>query len=136
MPREKIPGTDLDYFLAAFDAEGRERREDGRLLTEEVLKEAERQKATDVVLLSHGWNGDVPGARDQYARWLTTMLGCEADWAAMGDLVPGYRPLVIGLHWPSKAWGDEELDLAGSFTAASRGEPSVKPNGARRSSNN
>jgi hypothetical protein len=122
MPREKVPGTDFDYFLVAFDAEGRERREDGRLLTEQVLKEVERRKATDVVLLSHGWNGDVPAARYQYARWLTTMLGCEADRAAMRDRVPGYRPLVIGLHWPSKAWGDEELDVAGSFTAASRRE--------------
>jgi hypothetical protein len=76
MPREKVPGTDFDYFLVAFDAEGRERREDGRLLTEQVLKEVERRKATDVVLLSHGWNGDVPAVRHQYARWLTTMLGC------------------------------------------------------------
>uniref|UniRef100_UPI001C94375F hypothetical protein n=1 Tax=Modestobacter marinus TaxID=477641 RepID=UPI001C94375F len=48
-----------------------------------MLEEIETRKATDIVLLSHGWNGDVPAARHQYARWLTTMLGCEADRAAM-----------------------------------------------------
>jgi hypothetical protein len=122
MPREKVAGTDLDFFLVAFDTEGRERAEDGRLLSKRVLEEVETRKATDVVLLSHGWNGDVPAARHQYARWLTTMLGCEADRAAMRDLVPGYRPLVIGLHWPSEAWGDEELDGSGSFATGTPGE--------------
>ena len=35
------------------------------------------------------------------------MVACEADRARMRELRPGFRPLVVGLHWPSQPWGDE-----------------------------
>jgi len=31
---------------------------------------------------------------------------------------PGFRPLLIGLHWPSEPWGDED---ASSFVAVPGG---------------
>src|SRR3546814_5862505 len=27
--------------------------------------------------------------------------------------VPGYRPLIVGVHWPSLPWGDEKLSGGG-----------------------
>ena len=29
-----------------------------------------REPITDVFLMSHGWKGDVPSAREQYGRWI------------------------------------------------------------------
>lgn len=122
MPVETVDGTDVDYFLIAYDARGDERPEGGGRLSSRLLDEVTRRRATDVVVLSHGWLGDLPGARAQYERWLTTMLTCESDRTAMRALVPDYSPVVVGLHWPSLAWGDEELS-GGSFDAGAEATP-------------
>ncbi len=37
------------------------------------------------------------------------MSGQTADIERIKQLRPGFRPLLIGLHWPSLPWGDEEL---------------------------
>jgi len=71
--------------------------------------------------------GDIPAARTQYGRWLAAMASCTADRVAAHELPGGFRPLLLGLHWPSQAWGDEELGAA-SFDAlvgGSAGEPVV-----------
>ena len=67
MPIETVPGSDIRYYLVAFDKEGNERDEGGllsRRVAEAVADTA--QPVTDVFLMSHGWMGDVPAARDQY----------------------------------------------------------------------
>ncbi len=117
MPIEKVPGTDLHYYLMAFDAEGRERTDDpDGLMSRRALGELEQQPITDVFVLSHGWQGDVPAARDQYNRWIAAMAGLDADVQRLRDRRPGFRPLLLGLHWPSLPWGDEELGGGTSFS--------------------
>src|SRR5262245_22700503 len=38
------------------------------------------------------------------------MAGCTADIERVKQALSGaFRPLLIGLHWPSLPWGDEEL---------------------------
>jgi len=118
MPIQLIGQGELAYSLVSYDAAGVERPEGGASFSDDVVHAVAEQPITDVVLLSHGWNGDIPDARDQYQRWLTAMAECTADRAALVERVPEFRPLVVGLHWPSKAWGDEELS-AGSFAATS-----------------
>src|SRR4051794_6248605 len=73
---------------------------------------------TDVFLLSHGWRGDLPAARDQYGRWIAAMAGCPSDVELMKRKRPGFRPLLIGLHWPSEPWGDDNFQRAESFDTA------------------
>jgi pimeloyl-ACP methyl ester carboxylesterase len=107
-----VPGTDFRYHLIAYDEHGVERAEDGVLTSGEVASAIATQPVTDVVLLSHGWNGDIPSAIGQYDRWISAMLACDADLRRAEDAIPGFRALVVGLHWPSKAWGDEELSAA------------------------
>src|SRR5271166_1596170 len=102
MPLETVPST---YYLISYDSGGAEQLEQGRQLSDEVAEEP----VTDVVIFSHGWNGDLPAARGQYERWIDAMLGCAGDREAVSTMVPGFRPLIVGLHWPSKAWGDEEV---------------------------
>ncbi|GIG92035.1 hypothetical protein [Plantactinospora endophytica] len=64
--------------------------------------------ATDVLVLCHGWNNDIPQARRLYQR-LTDNL------AAVRPAVPGAasRTLaVVGALWPSIRWSDED-EVAG-----------------------
>ena len=79
MPLLQIPGTGSTYALIAFDKDGRERTDDnpdghnGRM-TARILDDARASPPTNIVLLSHGWKGDMPAARDQYNRWIKAML--------------------------------------------------------------
>lgn len=113
---ESVSGTDLSYHLLALDAAGQERSDQpGGLASQRILNELQRQPITDVILFSHGWRGDVPAAREQYQGWLKAMAGCEADRRAIRVQRPGFRPLLIGIHWPSEPWGDEQLGANVSF---------------------
>ena len=116
MPIETLPGYDLQYYLLAYDANCRE-QEVG--FSEHLLKTLAGNPISDVFLLSHGWQGDIPAAKDQYTRWIIAMVQCQADMERMGQRNGGFRPLIIGLHWPSLPWGDEELHVAIAATAGS-----------------
>lgn len=119
MTIETIPASDIQYYLVSFDKDGNERREDpdapnGRL--SDVVKQVlETQPVTDVFFMSHGWKGDVPAAKEQYDKWAGAMLLCEQDPKRMRELRPEFKPLLIGLHWPSLPWGDEELTAEAAF---------------------
>ncbi|MFC9594019.1 hypothetical protein ACFTUC_30105 [Streptomyces sp. NPDC056944] len=109
MSAETVPGTETQYHLIAFDARGRERVEAGGSYDPDLLRHAAGTRPTDVFLFSHGWNADVQEARTQYRRWITAMESCADDLAALAQRPGGYRPLLVGLHWPSKAWSDDDL---------------------------
>ena len=119
MPLKTIPNTNTTYALIAFDENGRERTDDPQglngLMSDRVLLDAGSTPPTHVFFFSHGWMGDVPAAADQYNRWIKAMVDLPADVARMGT---GFKPLWIGLHWPSRPWGDDEL-ASGAFEASS-----------------
>lgn len=109
MTLRRIPGTDRQYHLIAYDKRGREEPDsDGTSASERMLADLAdpANDVTDVFILSHGWQGDYQDAIDQYDRW----LGAD-DPDTAGD---GIRPFVIGLHWPSKAWSDRTVRSAPS----------------------
>ena len=122
MPIEEVPDANLTYFLVAFDADGNERAEaDGSLLSRRALQELEVQPITDVFVMSHGWQGDIPARFQQYSLWLHAMAGQVQDRQRIQAARPQFRPLIIGLHWPSQPWGDEKLSEASpSFETARR----------------
>lgn len=110
MPYKTIPNTNVTYALIAFDDKGRERTDDPQglngLMSARLLQDVQATPPSHIFFFSHGWKGDVPAAVDQYNRWIKAMNDLPADAARMG---PGFRPLWIGLHWPSQPWGDDEL---------------------------
>ena len=118
MSTHTIPGTSTEYHLIAFDADGRERTDDvaGGIFSRRVLEKVKAEAPTNIFLFSHGWKGDALAAIDQYNRWIKTMVDLSPDAQRMGT---GFRPLWIGLHWPSLPWGEEG---SGSFAAA-EGKP-------------
>ncbi len=109
MGLETVAGHDVNYHLISYDARGREREERDGPYSAAVLHEAGQLRPTDVFVFSHGWQGDVPAAREQYGRWIGAMLSYPDGRARLVDRPDGFRPQLVGLHWPSKAWGDEEL---------------------------
>jgi len=125
MGLERVPGhEDVTYRLISYDAEGNERTEDGAFVSEEAI--GDLAGCTDVILLSHGWQGDVPGARAQYGRWIAAMLDKDDRVTALREREDGFKAKVIGVHWPSKAWGDEDLG-DGGFGAWSAAPSSEEP---------
>jgi len=111
MPTQTIPQTNVQYSMIMFDEQGKERTNDpeGGTFSQSILKKVQDEKPTDIFLFSHGWKGDVPSAVDQYNRWIGAMWKQEADRAAMGA---DFKPLFIGLHWPSLPWGEETAAAA------------------------
>jgi hypothetical protein len=117
MAFEKVTGSNLGYYLIPYDENGIERSEHGNgsdcFLSEVALDQFRDNFFTDVFIMSHGWKGDIPAARDQYQRWIGAMALNSHDGACMRSTRPRFSPLIIGLHWPSQPWGDEELANAG-----------------------
>src|SRR5688572_22801849 len=117
MPVRQVPQSDVRYYLVCFDEQGRERREaDGSLLSETVARLIgdPREGITDVFLASHGWKGDVPAAIEQYDLWVGEMVR-SPDRTAAAAARPGFKPIVVGLHWPSLPFGNEQMNTEGGL---------------------
>jgi hypothetical protein len=97
------------YFLIPYTAAGVEIGSADGLASDQAVERVAHEPVTDVVVMSHGWNGDVPAARRQYKDWLDAMGAAASSRDAVLARRPEFQPLVVGLHWPSKAWGDEDL---------------------------
>jgi hypothetical protein len=121
MPIQHIDETNLDYYLILHDDQGHERPEaDGKMLSDAVRRRVgdASEGITDVFFISHGWKGDVPAAIEQYDDWVNEMGKCAADRDAMRAARPGFKPLIVGLHWPSLPFGDEEVRAGGKVLGA------------------
>ena len=116
MAFHRIPSHDVEFALISFDEAGRERTDDpaGGVFSRTILDRVRQTPPSHVFLFSHGWKGDVPSAIDQYNRWIGAMWKLEKDRQGFGA---GFRPMFIGLHWPSLPWGEETLAAAVSFAA-------------------
>jgi hypothetical protein len=108
MGLELIPNTDIQYVLISFDADGNEREEPGGRSSAMAKDKARTHSITDVFFFCHGWKGDLPAARDQYERWIRAFTASE-DHRKACERRGKFRPLFVGLHWPSLPFGDEEL---------------------------
>ena len=114
MPFRSIEGLDLKYALISFDKDGRERTDDpaGGVFSKTLSGRLIDEQPTDVFLFSHGWKGDFDASVSQYDRWMGAMWKLESDRSRMGA---SFRPMFIGLHWPSQPWGKEDLPAGVNF---------------------
>ncbi len=70
-----------------------------------ALAMLDRERITDVVVIAHGWNNDMPAAQ----RLFSTLGDNLADRIPAGS---DARVAVIGVLWPSVRWADD-ADIAG-----------------------
>jgi len=115
-----IPDTAIQYGLIAYDGDGNERPEATGKFSQKLIEEAAAEPVTNVFFFSHGWQGDLPAGIAQFDRWIGALMK-SPDVQTAQQVFPAFRPLLIGLHWPSLPWGREELGGDGSFAA--RGGP-------------
>ena len=125
MPNRIVPGFHLPYYLVCVDAAGAERTDDpdginGRMITR-VTEVLAKEPYTDVFLMSHGWMGDVPAAIRQYDRWIGAMAMCKDDIERASQVRPGFKPLLVGFHWPSLPYGDEEMSAGSGVSFSTPG---------------
>jgi hypothetical protein len=113
MPIEEVAGSALRYHLIAFDDQGRERGDDPAGLMSQVATDSlAGQPVTDVFVFSHGWMADLPAAQRQYGKWVKAMGDSRGDIERLAEVRPGFQPLLVGLHWPSRPWSEEEFGAA------------------------
>lgn len=123
MPFRTIPGTNTRYGLLCFDSLGAERQDDpDGVMSKRLLDLATSDNITNIFVFSHGWMGDVPAAYRQYDLWIKALDTLAPDRARAASVFPGFKPLYIGVHWPSLPWGDESLDGA-SFSVGQEPDP-------------
>jgi hypothetical protein len=119
MPIREAPGG-RRYYLIAFDKAGNERGDPDAArghLSEIAVRDLSLNPITDVFFVIHGWKGDIPAAIDQFDNWIGVVTRQASDLARMQEKHPDYRPLIVGLHWPSQPWGDEEFASESSYAA-------------------
>jgi len=109
-----IPESNTKYALISFDPKGQERHDDPDCsMSELILELVASGEFSNVFWFSHGWMGDVPEAIRQYDLWIGAFDALRAT-----RNVPDFKPLYVGIHWPSRPWGDE--NLRGTSFAASQ----------------
>ncbi|MBU4464588.1 MAG: hypothetical protein KKH75_01950 [Actinobacteria bacterium] len=98
---------DLPYAEVEFDKAG-------ELVTPPQVSAAAAliasEKATDVLVLSHGWNNSPAQARDLYERLIHSVASVGGRVAASANR----RLVVIGVIWPSILWAPPEDQGAGA----------------------
>ena len=119
---QTIPSTNTQYGLISFDENGVERQEGGRLFSEALIAKAAADSYTNVFFFCHGWKGDMPEAIAQYDKWIQALANSD-DSAKAPAKFPGFKPLFMGLHWPSLPFGDEEMSGGGSFAPGTAMNP-------------
>src|SRR5262245_10633575 len=112
-------GKDFPYYIIPFDKEG---RCEGPKTIEHLIANA--RDHSDVFLFSHGWNNDWSAATARYEDFIRGFMKLRSNHSL--PTPPNYRPLVVGIFWPSQAltWFESEqwpdmaaLDPAGQDAA-------------------
>lgn len=111
-----LPNTPHRYALIAFNSDGLERPEATGPFTQTLLNDIATQHITNVFFFTHGWKGDIPAAIEQYDSWIGALM-TSPDVQRAQQAFPDFRPLLVGLHWPSLPWGSEEPGTDGAFAA-------------------
>lgn len=93
-----------EFTLLNFNEKGALQNKD------DLVKELRQRKdtpPTHIILMAHGWNNRESEAREEYTRILKEM-DRAADKSGLALKPATYRPLLIGLHWPSLAFENNE----------------------------
>jgi hypothetical protein len=92
-----------------------------------ILHEAQVQallsgcaSATDLLVLSHGWNNDEAEASELYEELLGNLSALPAAGGA------ARRMVVMRVYWPSKRFADDELIPGGAASAGNAGNAALE----------
>ena len=86
------------FYLVPFDKRG---RCEGPLTRAHLIDAARSGRFTDIYIFSHGWNNVFKVALERYRSFFTGYLSIRAEHRL--DDPATYRPLFVGIVWPSTA---------------------------------
>jgi hypothetical protein len=108
-------GQAFPYYIIPFDKDG---ECEGPLTRQHLIDAA--ASYTDIFVFSHGWNNDWTAATERYEHFMNGFMQLRRE---RGLAMPaGYRPLLVGIFWPSQAlsWFESETgpDIAAADPAS------------------
>lgn len=111
-----VEGHDFPYYIVPFDGDG---RCEGPATQQHLLDHCAEH--SDVFVFSHGWNNDWSVAAKRYEHFIS---GFQEQRRKFGLPMPaGYRPLLVGIFWPSQAMEWFESETGPGFAA---GDPAAQ----------
>ena len=110
-------GTSIPFYMLPFDKDGIcEGPETRRRLLEDVVQGV----YTDIFVFSHGWNNDWPAAVNAYEGFIQGFMAMRRTHNL--TIADPYRPLLVGIFWPSSALLFTEAERGPDIAA---GEPTL-----------
>jgi hypothetical protein len=106
-------GSQVPFYIIPFDKEG---RCEGPETRRHLLKEAENGGYTHLFLFSHGWNNDWTVATRRYEDFLAGFMKMRREHQLPAPA--GYKPLLVGVFWPSTALVFGESEKGPAIAAA------------------
>ena len=110
-------GQSVPYYIVPFDARG---VCIGPQTRAHLMTAVATGGFTDIFVFSHGWNNDWSVATGRYEEFLAGYLRMRAGHGL--SVSSGYRPLLVGVYWPSTSlvFGQDEAgpSIAGADPAA------------------
>lgn len=121
-PYAELPFGDstIPWYLLSFDKKGRLK---SPATLDHLVEHLVQVSATDVIVFCHGWNNDWPAARRRYTEFIGKVSALRGrSGAPRGE----YRPVLVGIVWPSAAWTlpwerAPRMALAGAPAGISKG---------------
>lgn len=118
-----MPSFCFPYYPIAFDKTGAP--VDASQLAA-VLSAAARPVTpdglTDLIVISHGWNDDMPEADALYAKIFDRVAAVLPARNAVCDAVRARRVAIVGIYWPSKKFDDAALIPGGAAGLGAAGD--------------
>lgn len=110
-------GIEVPFYIIPFDKRG---LCDGPETRRHLIRSVKEGAYSDIFLFSHGWNNDWTVATRRYEDFLKGYMTMRRTYNL--PMPAGYRPLLVGVFWPSTAlvFGESE---AGPKIAA--GDPAA-----------
>lgn len=107
-----VEGGAFPYYIIPFDKDG---NCEGPQTREHLLNAAAGY--TDIFLFSHGWNNDWKTATGRYESFINGFQHLRSE---LGLPMPAdYKPLLVGIFWPSQALEWFEHEKGPDFAASS-----------------
>ncbi len=88
----------MPYYAIPFDRKG---RCEGPETRTHLINAVNRGTFTDIYLFSHGWNNDWTVATQRYESFIAGFMTMRRTHAL--TFTQPYRPLLVGIFWPSTA---------------------------------
>jgi len=110
------------YFPLEFTKDGAVNKADQlAALIDALTKPAGNQVVTDLLVISHGWNDDIPEAEDLYTTIGDRISAVLPKQSPACTTIRGRKVIVCGILWPSKKFDDKSLIPGGAASMSDSG---------------